>query len=350
MRSEQESWAKDAPQLRLFCGEAEIADGDARGLSPQMGLWQFYLNYARPVVLEPKSKPRGLDVYDQVMGRWRDLTGDPPLASIDEYTLSEFIARVKSLTTRAGRPLANNTIHKHWVHVDRILKLTGPRSRQQKAGKGLLEEVPFIEGPRKEEKPVIDPYSIAEIESLLMVCQRATVPRSVRGIGAPTFWRALVLFIYNVGTRIETTLQIEWEMIHENWLALPAAIMKGHAGKRPWLNGHAMEAIEPLRAAGHGRIFPWPHTSWYIQEVRRRLLARTLIPLRRRRDLGFHGLRRAMTAMIAPESAPVAQDQLGHTEWATTKGSYIPKEVRAQVMERLPQPDASRVDPQMRMW
>lgn len=351
MPGEQNLWATERPRLTLYDGREA-----GPGLSAHMTLWEFYCGYARPVVLKLKCKPRGLDVYDQVLRRWKELTGDPPLKQIDEETLSGFLQQLEEFpaTDRQGRVaikrLAPNTRRKHWAHLDRVLKLAGPRTRENRSGKGLVKTIPFCEPPPKEHTPVKPAFTLEEINQWLAVCRLAPSPRTLQGITAAQFWRALIYWIYNVGTRIETTLAVEWDMIRGDWLYLPPAIMKGHAGKEPCVNAHALAAIEPLRRAGWPRVFPWPHGSGWLQAVRRGLLATSRIAPLRQRELGFHALRRAMTGVVAQRHALVAQDQLGHTQWETTARHYLPREVRVRVMNDLPQPDPSSADPQRRLF
>jgi integrase len=330
------------------------------GLSAEMTLAEFYERYVKPIVLEPRgAAERNLKQFDESLRYWRTFTGDPPLQRIDEWVCAAFVAGVSRMPGRRGPRLAPNTIRKHCTQLQRLLDLAGPRSRQNRSGRGLLDDVPYLERPPQEHHEPEDVFTIEELSAWLDACRHAKRPR-IPGLRPPVFWRSLVKFIYNVGTRIKTTILLEWSMVDGDVLRVPPRlrgrpdIYKGNTGKTFTLNEAARDALAAVRTADK-RLFPWPlrarsidSTLSYVQKVRRELLALTDIPPQRR--FGFHGIRRLTATELAGDNPLVAQKQLGHTAMAVTRDSYVARRVVEKSLGRLRQPKTGGDDRQMRLF
>ncbi len=321
--------------LRLFDAEAE---SDGRGLSPSISLWEFYRRYFLPEYLEVRgAADRSRRQYEETLQFWREYTGDPPLVEIDQRTCGQFVRALNGRLWR-GKPLSPNTVRKHCRHLQVIFDRTGPRSRHNRLGAELLDSPPWLEMPPPREKLPEDSFTIEEITAWLAACDVAVTPRRMHVIKPADFWRALVRWIYNVGTRIDTTMRLEYPMIRGNWLVVPPAIMKRHAARRFWVNDAAMAAVDAIRTH-RTRIFPWPNwprSQNWLQKTRRLILAAAGIPPQRR--WGFHGLRKAMASQVALIDRRVAQSMMGHTTWEMTAGCYVHPDTIGPVMDRLPQP------------
>jgi len=341
------------PALRLFVGDdpAPIAapsstvdpPGDTKTLSPTMTLGEFYEAYVEPNVLRPRQiKQRTLDQYQQSLGYWQKLTSDPPLASIDGNACSEFVCRVAKLHGRDGEPISPNTVRKHCVHLQRVIDLAGPKRRACRMAAELLDSVPYLERPPKREEEVENVFTLDEISAWLEACKHAAVPQL--GVEPALWWRALIIWIYNVGTRIETTLLLEWSMIQGDELVVPARIIKGNNGKRFPLNEAALRAAESVRTANK-RLFFWPHGHSWLQENRRRILAKTEIPPERR--FGFHAVRKLLGTTLWEDDPAAAEKMLGHLGRDVTRRHYVHRKVVRKAIDKVPQPAIAADDPQL---
>ena len=337
MPSEQPRWA--GRSIRLF----RPAEEGGRALSATMSLCQFYREYVEPVVLAAKrAAPRNIDQYRQSLAQWRELTGDPPLEAIDEYTCAAFVEGLSQRPGRDGGPISPNTIRKHCVHLQRCLDLAGPRTRGNRSAKALLSEAPYLERPPQQEKAAEDCFTLAEISQWLSVCYLADQPL-IPGLLPSRWWQALILTLYNTGLRIKTAIGLEWSMIEADWLLIPPRILKGNRGQRLWLNEAARDAIAGIDGQPPRKlIFPWPYREAWLHTCRRRLLAETHIPADRR--FGFHALRKALNNQLWAQDPLVAQRVLGHRDLRTTREHYTrpgtPDGQVQRALEQIPQPEA----------
>jgi len=344
-----------APTLRIWSPEVEWPDpppesapGDEHRLSPAMTLREFYDRYVRPVILAARNaRPRNLDAYAQSLRYWERFTGNPPLEAIDEYVCAEFVRKVSRLPGRdPARNVSPNTVRKHCTHLQRLLDLAGPKTRTNRQGKGLLIDPPYLERPPKREEEPIEGITLEELEQFLAAARHARRPR-IPGLTPWRFWRALSLFLANVGTRIETTILLEWSMLQDDVLHIPAEIVKGNNAKRIRVNQAARDALLGVRTADR-RIFPWPlrakkmvYTLSDLQKVRRDILAQTEIPPARQKQLGFHSFRRRLATELARVNPMVATNQLGHVGSEVTRKNYVAGSVATAVLETLPQPNTT---------
>jgi len=324
-----------------------------------MTLAEFYKAYVQPVCLVHAAK-RNLDQYEQSLAYWVEFTGDPPLSAIDDYTVSRFLQELKKLPGRGKRPLADNTVRKHCVHVQYVLDRAGPRSRHNPQGQRLIDEVPILQKPSLVIDEVSDNFTLQEIAWWLEAAETAIAP-VLRGCSPGDFWRSLTLFTYNIGFRLQTLLALRWEWIYEEefgrtrkWIKVPPEAIKKKRGRSFYLNHAAGEALNLVRQvtpsqALAGRIFPWPHCESYLQASRRAMLAESKIPVSR--HFGFHGLRKAFATELAQINDAAASMALGHSQRNVTRDHYLNKRVMAEAMDKLPQPKwTPPADPQLRLF
>lgn len=332
---------KTRPAIRLWNADQHEPHDQPRGLSSTMTLLEFYEAYIRPVCREAAGRAdKTLDLDRTALKLWREITGDPPLEEIDQWTCSEFVAQLCKRPGKCGaKRISPNTVRKHCTHLQLFLDRAGPRSRINRLGQDLLEAPPYLERPKKRYKPATDSLSVDEIARWLDACPRARLPRKMRGFHAETYWRALVLFTYNTGLRIDTVMCLTRRMLDGDWLIVPPEIYKGGShGGQFFVNRHARAAIESVRQTVCPTIFPWPgwpkSDSW-LQEHRRRLWEIAGI---RRPGVGFHGLRKALITWVAAQNAMLAKMVAGHSTGDVTQECYVHPHVVEEIMQRVPQP------------
>ena len=316
----------------------------AAGLSAEMTLCDFFGRYAWPDCLAPKGDALSTRKdYEQSLAYWRLFTGDPPLCEISKRTCSTFVQLLAgSRGKRDDRLLAANTIYKHWINCERLLRWTGPQTRQNREGAGLIEAPPWISTPRKDRPGPRPAFSLPEIQAWLEALPRAArLPARMVGVDPAAWWRAVILLDYNTGLRSGTLFKIRWEQIAGAWLDVPAAISKGKQGRLTWLNRPALDAIEPLRAPG-GLVFRW--SNWpacdntFGQIMHRQQRAAGVRPLT------LYALRRAFCRELVRINPLAAQLAMGHSGlgFSMMTNHYLDVEaLLAESLARLPQPGAA---------
>ena len=314
-------------------------------LSPEMTLPEFFARYAWPDCLAPKGDSvRTRRDYEKSLDYWRVFTGNPALDQIDKRTCSRFVAELSSARhARTGETLAANTVHKHWVNLERLLRWSGPANRQNPEGAAVIDSPPWIKGPRKQKPSPRAGFALDEIQRWLEVLDttaKITVPPAARdAVGdPPAWWRAVILFDYNTGLRPGTLFCIRWEMLAGHWLTVPTGIVKGEDGLRIWLNEPAIRAIEPLRRPA-GLVLGWPNwpaaeTTFRKQRIRQQASAGI-------RQLPLYALRRCFSTELAKINPLAAQIMMGHKGLGMQMmiDHYVdPEQLLGDALARLPQP------------
>jgi integrase len=199
-------------------------------------------------------------------------------------------------------------------------------------------------------------FTLDEVGMWLGVCSRAAKTSNLLGVDPRRWWRAIVIFGFNTGLRIDTIMSATWEMMDRKkpgWITIPSTIYKGHKrGGEFYVNRHARAAIESIRLRSRERLFPWrgwPSSQRWLQESRRRLLNQSDIPQHRR--FGFHGLRGALLTWLGGRNPMIASMVAGHSGRsggfsAVTRDYYVNPDAVRELLEAVPQPAAREPDPQ----
>ena len=324
-----------------------IRRNERQELSAEMTLPEFYRAYVFPLHREARdADPKTIALDRVAMRYWSKFTGDPPLGEIDEFVTADFVAGLKTLPGRRGKPLAKSTIAKHCIHAQFVLDRAGPRSRRMRNAARLIPEPPGIEKP-KPSRSMRPPLTLKELAAWIDASANAGSPK-LPSVDPVAWWRALILTGYNTALRIDCMMRLEWSMLQpDNWLDIPAEIFKGgeHGGLF-YLNSAAAEALKPLRNNGHDRIFPfrnWPRSSSWLQEQRRRQWRIAEID---QPGCGFHALRRSALTWLAGKNDLVARLVAGHAAGGDMlAGHYVDKkQVVSELLEQLPQPGGTNAE------
>ena len=321
------------------------------GCSPDWSLRRFHFGWAQQQgAVQRNWEPRNLKQYQESVSLWVRYTGDPPLREIDHETCLLFQASLKGREWR-GRPIASNTILKHLTAIQCVLDMAGPKSRVKGHRHGIDKYGLFgfdADGDRREppffQKPALfvptpKPFTLEEIELWLEACETVTTPL-IPSIAARDFWRALIVWSYNVGTRIGTTLELKWNMLNGDWIEVPPEIMKGDREGKFWVNRFAREAIDHIRTSD-ARIFPWPFSYANYRKRCAALIQRSQIAPDRRHG-GTHRLRAALLSWLMARNPGVAKLQAGHTSSREIiLRHYADPSIVKDLLEELPQPQPS---------
>ena len=158
-------------------------------------------------------------------------------------------------------------------------------------------------------------------------CDAARFPRSVPGVSAGAWWRALLTFLFMTGWRIAQTLALEWSDVD---LTEGTAITRGddNKGKRDSkiaLHPVVVEHLRKIRPTDLGvyPVFPWDVTRRRLWEEFQHIqaMAEVLPPdWMRIEHYGFHDLRRGFATLNADKLTPDAlQALMQHQDYQTTQ-------------------------------
>jgi len=310
-------------------------------LRKKMTATQFYHQYVKPTCrVAMDLSPKTIDLDEIALKYWRRFTGDPPLKKITRKTVLKFAMGLKTLPGRDGN-MAPSTQQTRIVHMQTILHLAGPQTPDHDMAVGLFKRpLPRIPRPKVVQG---DPKMLPmrQIEAWLRACDYAGSPR-LPNIHPPTWWRALILYTYNTGMRIDTIMKSEWAWLDdEGWLSVPAWAYKGgRMFRRFYVNSFAREAIEVLRDSGYDRIVPWPNypeSDRWLQDRRAWLWKKAGIT--DQKGNGFHGLRRTLLNEVAKEDIEVARVVAGHTRGDVLMEHYVNRdELISQALDGVRQP------------
>ncbi len=346
------------PQLRLFV-PAE-GDNDDGALSPQITLSQLFWRWFKPICLEGENDADStIKEYVTSIGYWIDLTGDPPLLQIDEFTVAGFKKALHQVLWKRGplgtpRPLAEHTIAKHLKQIRAVLRRAGPTTHPDRPGKLLVAQVPHIRVSKPRCLPK-KPFPLEVARRITLASQKLPATDKMIAGDARRWWIALLQVLYFTGVRIGTALKLEWPMVSTradgHWLVIPGAIID-KTGKplEKYLHDDAFAAIEQLRTEA-SRVLLWPHCRRYLSTIHDDLQALAGIPDADR--LSPQAWRRTHGTEMARVGAKfgirIAQAALDHEDERTTRASYV--DIEPELIRQLPAlvvPNAmpARPDPQ----
>lgn len=339
--------------LRLWQPTEETAAGDAAGEGDEVGphstLTELYERAYRPILIEGQGlHSRTARVYADALTWWREITGDPPLATLDARVTSKFVAEMLRQPGRRHKTLAVGTVRKHVAQIDSLLRFAGPadRSRRGRYNLGLVPLPPPIDRPRADLAPPAADFTWAEIEAMCSAASKMKAPRKLP-CPAPAWWRSLVIVAVYTGLRMGQLFSLRYADFSPPWIVVHAADSKGRRGKRQYLRPEAVDAIERIRTK---RELIFECHSWACGNPRnlQALLKRleTLAGIPAARQFGFHGFRRSHATLLAETADDgragllAAQMSLGHSTGATTLDHYVAgraqERITATAIDRLP--------------
>ena len=289
--------------------------------------------------------------YRQSISWWSRLTRDPPLDQITDHTVASFIA---SLCKQPGRSstMMMSSVAKHCRNVDTVLQMAGPRSRGNRRGQGIIGEPPFFDAPRVDQEPPSGDWTIEEVRAMYSAADTMNDPK-IDGVDPADWWRTLICFAYYTGLRVTALMSVEYSMIDNEWINVPARLSKRRKGKRQYLHPEAIEHIDGIRS-DRAIILAWPQWATTKRTVYRRFRElQSIAGIRESRRWAFQSFRKTHLTTLAGLSLEhehgldVAQQSAGHSNRAITTGHYISGDVQermvAAAIDMMPSPVPPRV-------
>ena len=300
-------------------------------------LASFYETFYVPVCLADAAYATK-DTYEQVLKRWRLVTGDPPLSQITPEVLAKFrdcLARSRGI--KAYQKMSPNSVGKVLRHIQAILNKAGPAGPKNRDAAGFLESVPWVRPPRAEPTSV----KVVEPETLDAVYAAAVGMEKpwIGNIKPPAWWRALLVLSYNTGLRRGTIFRLRWKWLdrEKQMFKIPGHSMKARRFHITPLNKTTLAHLRCIRRDEQDLVFPWPYGLRYFHPVWHKLLDLAGIPAEE--HFGLHDLRKTLATRLWESSPQAAQLALGHTNSAVTINHYIQQtSIVAPAIEQLAQP------------
>lgn len=342
------------PQLRLVTAE-QLAAADAvwvDGLSPSMSLPQFSRVYVIDrYYAQTRASVRTIEILAKAMSLWQKFTADRALVEISELDTAAYITGLYTVPGREPDGKASPyTVDKYRRAVQLALDLAGPRTRDHREAKHLIDAPPYIP-PQPLPQRKKHGFSLDELAAMMRAAEQMTLPRehdrTARGKLVPgtgmtpaDWWRSLLAFAYNTAERRGALFGIEPPPADAQKVRFEAKIRKG--GKKALeipLNAAAREAIAKAVAvvrSDRTALFPWPHHMRYFYTQFHRL--QTLAGIPPQRQHGLHGIRRATATEVSSYSPMAGQLILGHRDGTLLERAYVDDAIKQRALEQLPQP------------
>lgn len=335
--------ASPPPFLKLFQAD-ESAHSGPPGLSPEADLPAFFEAWFLPVAIRGEGKSRGTELqYRETIAWWKQLTADPPLRLIDEFTISSFRDSLAQATYKRGkagkpRPLSTDRIAIHLRNLRAMLNRIGFKHRPGKATAKILDQVWDVHCPKLHPEPK-DCFELEKAQAIVQAAYRTDVPQ-LAGIEPWQWWRAFLGALYVTDLREGTVRRLERDMLFKKpdgwWLKLPRALVP-KTGKGKWmaLPDWLMTAIQALPAVGP-LIFVASRHKDTLKRDHKHLQSLAGIPFEQ--QLPLQAWRRThareMQRLGAGYAIEVARRSLDHGQSSTTTGHYA--DITEEIRRRLP--------------
>jgi hypothetical protein len=285
------------------------------------------------VVLRGKGASQGtILVYTDALRWWKTLTGDPPLAQIDDYTVSAFAEGLRSTRYRRGklgewRALTEDSIAKHLRTIRAVLYRIGPTRDPARPAKELVHTAPLISVPKVEQDPK-PTFSLAQARRIVEAAQHFRHP-DLPGLRPYQWWRGFLGTLYVSGFRPGTARLLEWPMLkHEEdgfWLMVPSRLVpKTKKGTKVALPSWLGEMLANWPRMGL-LIFPYPRHKDTLGDDHKalQLLAGMAedATLELKAWRRFHGDQLERLGIGLADK--IGQQALDHGDSVTTKSHYV---------------------------
>jgi integrase len=337
-----------APSIRVYFPDEDDSspatsnpDERAHGkVSENVRLEQFYRRWFKPIVIDGEGLSTGTErVYEGLLVWWKQLTSDPPLRLIDEFTVAAFAKRLRSATYKRGklgqeRPLGEQRV---WIllrTLRSLLNRIGPSHDPRKMTAALPVRMPVV--PMTPVEPDLKAaFSLEQAKRIVAAASDFNRPR-IEGITPAQFWRGILSFLFVTGLRRGAMLAAEWSMLHrtDHWqLRLPGkSVSKTNKGKWFSIPDWAMRTIESW-PRNQSKIFVFPHDVDHLNDLHYEL--QTIAGIPSADQLSIQGWRRthsnAMGDLGLDLATRLSQRALDHADAATTKRHYADFENRVRL-------------------
>ncbi|TWT47170.1 site-specific tyrosine recombinase XerC [Thalassoglobus neptunius] len=303
-----------------------------------------------------QHKARTIEDYYTALNHWERETVNPDVSQLTNLDLRRFREALLDHVPDGGiNPLKPTTVAKYLREIQAIFVTLGPPGPRCPDSLGIIQQVPYCKKPLVGDTDVIT-ATIEEIEAIYEACQVAQWPRKVTEeiddttlrvirIDSAHWWRTLLVYLYNIGSRLNEflTLKTEWVDLQRGRLKIDPE-KNGARNYKP-INAALADHLERLLQAPREYVFACPKNSKKLYEVWYAIQAEAGIQVDREKGsrrvpfYGFHEIRKTCGTTWADFSEKAAQHMLGHKSINTTRKHYLNGSSIASKIE-IPQPGA----------
>lgn len=321
-------------------------------------LTEYFESHFMPYWVKLKNlDPKTERSYRESLKLWVKQTPNKPIDQITKADIAEFCIGMKDYPgKKKGTTMCASSRQKHFRQLDTILKTTGPQTKHNQDGQGLLSvEPPFFPKVKVPKTRTHAVWTIDELHAMYRAAGKMIKP-VVEGYSAVDFWRALLVLDFYTGLRITELINVRYSNIHNRVVQANPEVGKNKKTDPHWLPLDVIEHIERIKTSDRDIILYVPK----YHRQRRTLyddfhLLQKLASLPESRQWGFHSIRKSHGTEVKRYKAPhqrnltLAQRSLGHSDSSITLGHYISGAMEDQemvaVIEELPSP----VPPEFRL-
>jgi integrase/predicted transcriptional regulator len=332
MAARAEKWCSDnGRELFEATGERTLID--------------FYHTWYVKECMVPDASAAYKDQFERALQRWKLVTGNPPLAKIDNALLRryrDFCMEARGQTP--GTKASPTTVRNKLTYVQRLLRKAGPAGFRNFDAAECIPRVPWVRLPR-EPRRVPQIVSDQHISAVYRKADMLAVPE-IPGVEPAAWWRALLVTVWNTGLRRRTLFALEWEWmrpVERQRFVVPPEAMKSARGQIVHLPPIVIAHLNAIRT-DRDLVFPWPYDMTHFNTMFHRLQYDAGIP--RADHFGLHTIRRTLATRLWRKEPKAAQFALGHTMDTVTREHYVQGPgIVARALDALPQPEAFEGNP-----
>jgi integrase len=257
----------------------------------------------------PDLKQRTVEAYRNILDHWEKHTENPPVSQITNVTLAQFKNRFLEFN-------APTTFNKARAHILAIMNRLGPPIKGNPAGLSLLDRFVYV-GKAKEGDKIPRVASDDMISAIYQATDVAIWPKFE--FGAPAWWRAVIVFLFNTGLRRNDFLSLKTSAVDLDNQILEFQAEK--TGKTRRLPLHR-SVCDHFRKIWSDRELVFPKSKGLKHLYRQWYLIQDAAKIPKSERLTFHQLRSTCGTNLYIRSPGAAQEMLGHSSMETTRKSY----------------------------
>ncbi len=274
------------------------------------------------------DKPRTVDGYLNTLRLWEVKANNAPIPlPSPAEVLYDYTQRYRNFKlsligfreTLLQEAYAAVTVNKEIRQLLAILNRLGPEGRGNPDGLGLMPKVPALKRLKEPEKAVRD-ISFDNLSAIYRCADWATWPRGPlsHGLHPGDWWRAFIVFEFNIGLRRGDVLSLAWEQIDLAAGVFDATIEKSDKVSKKPLHPVVIAHLQTIQGPWE-LVFPAPKVKADFRKAFETIQQWAGV---RQPFYKPHDLRRSCGTAFFEISPGAAQQMLDHSSVETTRKAY----------------------------
>lgn len=313
----------------------------------QLTLRQAWEKYHR----SPDQSARYQQNMRTTLSHWERCTDNPPIGEIDNAVMARFRAAFLSspLPSRGQLP-SPATYNKTAAEIGAVMSLLGPQAWRNPYALGVIDNYARAK-PAEVPEPDVVVATEAEVSLIYDHCHLAHKPLVDKtGIRPCDLFRALVVFLYNVGTRRNDFKSLRQDQVDFDRKVVFVRIGKSKKFRALPMNQVVISHLRRIWSPRRELVFPFPdhnadlYSTWRMIQRAAGIHVPRPERIKRHTVYGFHELRKTCLTEIAGVNETAAQQMGAHGKLLTTMRHYLSAQrkegIVRQASERIAQPAA----------